>query len=733
LPASDKATHLLERAAFAIYLFVLCTGPLFFGGVGYYAYTFISLGILAGSLLLLASNVTKDRKTGFYQFRFLRTPLNIPFLLLLLFLIFQTLPLPPSLLKFLSPEAWVVGEKSLPASAVVSFGGPSGAWFSLAPYIHPVRMSIVRMTVYGLFFVGLAQMLHSKKRIQTAILCLLLTGSFEALYGMIQTFSGNEHLWWVKKIYYRGDVTGTYVNRNHFAGLLEIIIMLATVYVGALSERKKKTTTSFAQRSPLRAGLSRLLKGEAGFNKRVLVLFSSVVMGLGLLFSASRGGMLGAAAGLLCMGVLFIFRKGHRKKGLIVLFLFLLTSTYALRIGVEQPLERFRSFDAGFEVRARYAQKAFQLFEDFKLTGVGVGNFRYAYPRYQAPEDTKTFIDHAHNDYVQFLAEAGIIGFSILCLGLLFFLYQTGRLWGERHDPFAVTLGVAPLAVMTAIGIHSYSDFNLHYMTNVLMILAVMAIGYSAVHLERHHAYEKSLLLFHVFPLRKKGFLLLAPLLLVILWSGVRASGHFMAESHYEATTGTSTKGGVEASLEQVRRAIAWAPGEPKYCWNFAFQLREVRAIKLKSTDWSDQDRKSLQMDILRALENAVSLNPMKEEYHLRLAWEYTYLWREPDGQKLWVPASDLSMERAAYFTGTNNPYIHVMMGDYWLMRSKAVYPGNPLWEAALAKARWHYLRNLSVETGADRKRILDQIVKNIWVHYPDQEFVNRTLGDYSL
>jgi hypothetical protein len=203
-----------------------------------------------------------------------------------------------------------------------------------------------------------------------------------------------------------------------------------------------------------------------------------------------------------------------------------------------------------------------------------------------------------------------------------------------------------------------------------------------------------------------------------------------MAESHYEATTGTSTKGGVEASLEQVRQAIAWAPGEPKYWWNFAFQLREVRAIKLKSTDWSDQDRKSLQMDILRALENAVSLNPMKEEYPLRLAWEYTYLWREPDGQKLWVPASDLSMERAAYFAGTNNPYIHVMMGDYWLMRSKTVYPGNPLWEAALAKARWHYLRNLSVETGADRKRILDQIVKNIRVHYPDQEFVNRILGE---
>jgi len=720
----------LERVAFGIYLFVLCTGPLFFGGVGYYAYTFITLGILAGSLLLLAGNVTKDRKTGSYQFRFLSTPLNIPFLVLLLFLIFQILPLPPSLLKFLSPEAWVLGEKSLPASLVASSSEPIGPWFSLAPYIHPVRMSIVRLTVYGLFFVGLAQMLSSTKRIRTAIVCILLLGSFEALYGMIQTFSGNEHIWWVKKLFYRGDVTGTYVNRNHFAGLMEIIIMLATLYIGALAERRKKTPSPFARRSPLRAKFAKLLKGEAGFNKRVLVLFAAVVMGLGLLFSASRGAMLGAAGGLLCMGLLFMFRKGHRKKGLLVLFLFFLTSVYALRMGVEQPLERFRTFDASFEVRARYAQKAYELFEDFKLTGVGVGNFRYAYPKYQAPEETRTFIDHAHNDYVQFLAEAGIIGFSILCLGLLYYLFQTGRLWGRRHDPFAVTLGVAPLAVMTALGIHSYSDFNLHYMTNVLMILAVMAIGYSAVHLERHTAYEKSLLRFHVFPLRKRGIILLAPLLFVILWSGVRASEHFIAESLYEAAVAKNSKSSTEESLEQVKQSIAWDPGEARYRWNLSVQLREGRAINLKNMDWSDQERKSLQTDIIEALEDAVGLNPLKEEYHLRLAWEYTYLWNEADSRKQWMQAADLSMERAAYFAGTNNPYLHVMMGDYWVMRSKTVYPGNPLWETALAKARWHYLRNLSLETGAVRERIREQIVKNIWVHYPDQEFVNRILGE---
>jgi hypothetical protein len=204
-----------------------------------------------------------------------------------------------------------------------------------------------------------------------------------------------------------------------------------------------------------------------------------------------------------------------------------------------------------------------------------------------------------------------------------------------------------------------------------------------------------------------------------------------MAESHYEASTRAKFETVTESSRQHLHQAIAWDPGEAKYWWNRSLRLREQRAIRLKNTDWSDQDRRRLQDDLIKTLETAVCLNPMKEEYHLRLAWEYTDLWSEAQARKQWMPAADLSMERTAYFAGTNNPYLHVMMGDYWLMRSKTVYPGNPLWEAALTKARWHYLRNLSIETGPDRARMRDQIVKNIWVHYPDQEFVDRILGEY--
>jgi hypothetical protein len=328
------------------------------------------------------------------------------------------------------------------------------------------------------------------------------------------------------------------------------------------------------------------------------------------------------------------------------------------------------------------------------------------------------------------LAEAGIAGFAIVAAGICYYLFYTLRLWLRRHDPFAVTLGAAPFAAMGAIAIHSYSDFNLHYITNSLMLLAVMAIGFSALHLEKHHNYEKSLYQHRVLPLRNKGCMVLVPLLALILWSALWAGRHFMGEAHREASRAATSTAPDRLPLQAIQRAMAWDPWNADYWWLLGLQLREARSKSLRDPDWPDQDRKELQTEIIRALEQSVRLNPLREEHHLRLAWEYTFFWGEPDAVTRWMPASDIAMERAAFFVGTNNPYLHVLMGHYWLMRSKTLHPGNPLWELALAKARWHYRTNLSVETGSIRDRIRKEIAANIWVHYPDQEFVNRILRE---
>jgi len=713
----------LEKTGFTIYLVTLVLSPLLFGAVHTYAYTIMSLGVLTGSLLIVKKNVRKNPKSGAYEFRFPATSLNFAFLILLIFLFIQVIPLSDSILSFLSPEASVVGEKSLPASSVVISESRIREWFSLSPYYYPVRMSIVRWTVYGLFFLGLTQVLNSRKRIELAILLILITGCFEALYGLMQAYSGSGHVWWFKKVDHK-DVSGTYVNRDHFAGLIEVCLMLAAAYGAALSDPKRKGKRKSRRKSSLRARVSRFLsRREQRFNKRTLVLLAGVVMGIGLVFSASKGGLISAAGGMLFLSLLFVFRKNHRKKGFIILFLFLIISVYAIHIGVEYTVGRFEYFDDSFKTRARYAKKTMDIFEDYRITGIGVGNFRYVYPKYQAAQDRYMWIRHAHNDWAQILAETGIIGLAFLLAGISYYVYRIMKLWKKRRDPFPVCLGVAPLGAMAAMAIHSYADFNLHVPANFLMLTAVMAIGYSALHLERHHGREKMLYHNHALSFKYKGVVVLFLVLVLIAWTGFWAVRHFMAEAYCNTVYNPTLNRDKEPPSEEVKKAIEWDGWNAEYWYKLAWGL-----IRARNSEWgmgNDQEKNERQMEIIRAAEEAVRLNPFESKYHIRSGWEYTYLWKDPDYHKKWLPSADISMDRAAYFAGEKRPHLFVEIGNYWTMRSKAIYPTKPERETAWAKACWHYKKAQSLDKG---KSMRDRIVKYVWKFYPDKRIIREVL-----
>jgi len=715
----------LDKTAFNIYLIILVVSPLLFGAVHTYAYTIMSLGVLIGGLLLVIKNIGKDPETKKYKIQLPRTSLNFMLLIFLAFLFFQIIPLPDVLLEFVSPEAMVVAQKSLPASSTLISESPASNWVSLSPYYYPVRMSIIRWTVYVLFFLGLTQVLNSQRRIELAIFLILITACFEALYGLAEAYSGSGHIWWFKKMTHGVDVTGTYINRNHLAGLMEMCLLLAAAYAGALSTREKRREIISERKASLKGRLARFLSGEQRFNKRTLILFAGAVIGIGLVFSASRGGMISAAGAMLCMSLFFIFRKNHRRKGFIILFLFLITSAYALYIGAEYPIGRFKYFYMDIKTRARLAQRTMDMFDDYKVAGIGVGNFQYAYPKYQASEDKNIFIRHAHNDWAQFLAEAGIIGFCLFLIGIFYYVYQTLQLWRKRTNSFAVCLGAVPFAVIIAMAIHSYFDFNLHIPANFLMIIAIMAIGYSALHLERHHGRDQNLYRYHTMYLRYKGIVALFVVLGLIAWSGVWTVRHFMAEAFCNTVTNSTLNRDQNPPLEEIRKAIEKDRWNAEYWYKLARELRKIRDSMMGTLAADNEDRHEYQMEIIEAMEEAVQLNPFSARYHIQLGWDYTYLWKDPNYQNRWLPAADLSMERAAYFVGEKNPYLHVRLGNYWIFRSKTINPAVLTWETAWSKACWHYKKAQSLKKS---KSLTDTIVHYVWKYYPDKEFISMVL-----
>ena len=165
----------MEKVAYFIYLFVLAISPILFGAVHAWVYTLVSLLILAASLILLWQNISKTGQ-GAYEFRIPKTgmlPLFIGFIVILLL---QMTSMPQELLFWISPESKVVGGYAVPASNMAGGAGVKDLWLAVAPYLYPVRMSLIQWIVYGLFFFGFVQTLHSRKRIETAILLILCSG-----------------------------------------------------------------------------------------------------------------------------------------------------------------------------------------------------------------------------------------------------------------------------------------------------------------------------------------------------------------------------------------------------------------------------------------------------------------------------------------------------------------------------------------------------------------------------
>jgi hypothetical protein len=259
--------------------------------------------------------------------------------------------------------------------------------------------------------------------------------------------------------------------------------------------------------------------------------------------------------------------------------------------------------------------------------------------------------------------------------------------------------------------------------------------------------------------LKYRGAVVLVLIFGLIGWSGWWAIKHFMAEAYCNTVPNSTLNRESHPPLEEIVKAIEWDGSNAAYWYELSEKLQILGTDVTNSTDEKkiggnlrlpreihDNDKQSgFHWDNLRivgALERAVLLNPFEAQHHLHLGWEYAHLWKELDYHTKWLPAADISMGRAAYFTGVKNPHLHQELGNYWTMRSKSVYPNNPLHHEAWAKACWHYRKAQRIEGRENRienmgkwkesrelKRMKKEIRNYVWSFYPDEDMVKQTLN----
>ena len=368
--------------------------------------------------------------------------LMIPMILLLLYPFFQLLPLPVAPLGLLHArfaEVVTLSPQTVPV------------FHSVSLYPFATEMDLARLLLYGMVFALAAFGTGEREGAYRIMKVLAVFGFVVALFGIIQHAAGNGKIYWFRELNMGGTPYGPFVNKNHFAGFVGTIIPLSL----GVAFRSRK------------------------MERKLLFGFFAVVMAISLFFSLSRGGIISFFGALLVFSFVS-FTRDMSKKKLIPVFLFVLVlSVYLLSLGISPVIERFARTDVTGEQRLAVWQGTLSAIRDFPVFGSGMGTFQYVFRLYQ-PDGLRAYFDHAHNDYLEFLLEAGVVG-GLIAAAFFFFLFRivAKAEWRGRD----IYLCAAFFASITAVAIHSIVDFNLHIPSNA--ILFSLVLGLAAAHARR--------------------------------------------------------------------------------------------------------------------------------------------------------------------------------------------------------------------------------------------------------
>jgi len=209
----------------------------------------------------------------------------------------------------------------------------------------------------------------------------------------------------------------------------------------------------------------------------------SALLLLAILYSGSRLGMFDAFFSLLTVGVLVAGSRllpeprwrwasvGGFGAGLALLLVLFPPSRLVQGFAAMASSDKVSS-----EARLFVWKESLSLIGEFRWFGCGLGGFESTFLKYQ---NIASFyrVEFAHSDYLQFLAELGLAGFSILLavsIGILIPLVR-GILKLADEDRRLLLIGCVGGGV--AVALHSLGDFNLYIPANAMALAWIAGIG----------------------------------------------------------------------------------------------------------------------------------------------------------------------------------------------------------------------------------------------------------------
>ena len=260
------------------------------------------------------------------------------------------------------------------------------------------------------------------------------------------------------------------MNRNHYAAYL---VLCLSIGIGLLIASMGQGAGADTWRQRLRHIGTLILSAKAP-----LRIFLAIMV-IALVLTHSRMGNTAFFASMLIAATLalFLFKDMPRPvvfliTSLIVIDIFIIGSW----VGLEKVRERIAETTLAGEVRDEFGIHSLQMWQDYPLFGAGAGSYYSVFPRYRQGDVDDLLLEHAHNDYLEFLSEYGILGMLLPAGVVILALGNAILAQRKRRNQLARGIGFATLMAITAMLIHASVEFNLQipaYAATVMVILAM--------------------------------------------------------------------------------------------------------------------------------------------------------------------------------------------------------------------------------------------------------------------
>ena len=356
----------------------------------------------------------------------------------------------------------------------------SGAdpWSVLSMDAEATRAAVTVLFFLLISYLIAANLFTSRERSRSVVGFLLFYGFALAVLALIQSFAWDGRFFWLRPTKLQ-QAFGPFGNRNHFAGYIEMLFGLP---------------------------IALILTGQGRREFRLFCAFAASVMGVSVVASLSRGGMIGLVASI--MFILFVSGglpkhagpAGERRR-----LPFYIPQTVAvaaivgsitvgiLWVGAAPVIERVTAtVDGGESGEAAPASlnrsviwgDTWAIFKDSPVFGAGLGAFQTVYPIHSR-SDGSVIVAQAHNDYLQVLADAGIVG-GLIALSFIILVFRSVARGLRSRNSFDAAVAAGSGAGIFAMLVHSLFDFNLQLPSNALLFLVLSAMAAGASSLAAH-------------------------------------------------------------------------------------------------------------------------------------------------------------------------------------------------------------------------------------------------------